>query len=405
MALHNKHILLGISGGIAAYKAAELTRLLTQAGADVRVVMTQSAQAFVTPLTFQALSGHAVRSDLFDPAHEAAMGHIELARWADLILIAPASANTLARLSNGMAGDLLSTLCLATDAPIAVAPAMNQRMWANAATQENLAKLQQRGTLIFGPATGAQACGDIGPGRMLEPAEIMEKLESTLSRGSLQKKRLLITLGPTREPLDPVRFLSNRSSGKMGMALARAAQEAGAEVTIIAGPISLDAARGVKRINVETATEMHNQALELAGEMDIFIATAAVSDYRPVAAAAQKIKKGADELALTLVKNPDVLASLAEAFPSLFCVGFAAETEHLEKHALDKLKRKHLDMIAANPVNDGLGFDRDDNSLRVFWHCGEKHFPVTSKEQLARQLIALIAERFEKREGTEHAPD
>ena len=397
MPLTNKKIILGISGGIAAYKAAELTRLLVKAGAEVRVVMTAAVEAFITPMTLQALSGHAVRGALFDPAHEAAMGHIELARWADLVMIAPASANTLARLAHGLADDLLSTLCLATPAPILVAPAMNQQMWTHPATRQNMALLQQRGVTLIGPDSGEQACGDVGPGRMVEPVAILNAATSHFSTGSLSGKKLLITLGPTREPVDPVRFLSNRSSGKMGMALARAAVSAGAEVTIIAGPTNQPEPRDVKRINVETAAQMHHQAMQEAVDKNIFIATAAVSDYRPADVSNRKIKKSAEQIDLKLVKNPDILADVATRFPALFCVGFAAETHDLEQHAQAKLSSKRLDMIAANPVNDGLGFDRDDNSLHVFWPGGQQVLPVTSKARLATALIALIAERHEKK--------
>lgn len=402
MPLQNRRIILGISGGIAAYKAAELTRLLVKAGAEVRVVMTQAAEAFIAPQTLQALSGNEVRSALFDPAHEAAMGHIELARWADLILIAPASANTLARLAHGLADELLSTICLASPSPVMAAPAMNQQMWAHPATQQNVSLLTQRGIRLIGPARGEQACGDVGPGRMEEPATIFAAVVDHFHTDHLAGRKLLITLGPTREPLDPVRFLSNRSSGKMGMALARAAVSAGAEVVIIAGPTTLPEPQGVKRINVETAAQIHHHAMQEAQGKDIFIATAAVSDYRPADISSQKIKKSNEQIALTLVKNPDILADVSAAFPALFCVGFAAETHELEKHARNKLANKRLDMIAANPVNDGLGFDRDDNSLEVFWPEGHQSLPVTSKQQLAAALIELIAKRYNK-EHERHA--
>ena len=394
MSLQQRNILLGVTGGIAAYKSAELTRLLKRAGADVRVVMTAAAEAFITPMTLQALSGHAVRGALFDPAHEAAMGHIELARWADLVVIAPASANTLARLAQGLADDLLSTLCLATTAPILAAPAMNRQMWAHPATQRNVELLTERGMRLIGPDSGEQACGETGPGRMTEPAQIAAAAAALFAPGTLAGRRLLITLGPTREPIDPVRFLSNRSSGKMGMALARAAVDAGADVTIIAGPTAQPTPAGVKRIDVETAAQMHNAAMAEAAGQDIFIATAAVSDYRPAAPAGQKIKKTAETLTLTLERNPDIVGDVSAAFPALFCVGFAAETENLAEHARDKLERKRLDLIAANPVGDGLGFDRDDNSLEVFWPGGHRSLPVTTKTRLARQLIELIAERY-----------
>ena len=394
MSLQQRKILLGVTGGIAAYKSAELTRLLKRAGADVRVVMTAAAEAFITPMTLQALSGHAVRGALFDPAHEAAMGHIELARWADLVVIAPASANTLARLAQGLADDLLSTLCLATTAPILAAPAMNRQMWTHPATQRNIELLTERGVRLVGPDSGEQACGETGPGRMAEPAEITAAAAALFAPGALAGRRLLITLGPTREPIDPVRFLSNRSSGKMGMALARAAVDAGADVTIIAGPTAQPTPADVKRIDVETAAQMHNAAMAEAAGHDIFIATAAVSDYRPATPAGQKIKKTAETLTLTLERNPDILSDVSAAFPALFCVGFAAETENLAEHARDKLERKRLDLIAANPVGDGLGFDRDDNSLEVFWPGGHRSLPVTTKTRLAQQFIELIAERY-----------
>ncbi len=404
MSLQHKRILLGISGGIAAYKAAELTRLLAKAGAEVRVVMTAAAEAFVTPMTLQALSGHPVRGALFDPAHEAAMGHIELARWADHVVIAPASANTLARLAHGLADDLLSTLVLASPAPLLVAPAMNQRMWTHPATRENVDRLQARGVTVIGPASGEQACGDTGPGRMVEPAEILATLEATTTPGPLNERKLLLTLGPTREPIDPVRYLSNRSSGKMGMALARAAVQAGAEVTIIAGPTTLTEPSGVKRINVETAMQMHNETLREAAGHDIFIATAAVADYRPATIEAEKIKKHAETMELKLVRNPDILADVAVRHPGIFCVGFAAETGNLAQHARDKLQRKGLDMIAANPVNDGQGFDRDDNALEVFWPGGHHSLPRMSKQRLAHALIELIASRLPTT-GDTHAPN
>ncbi|HFD88328.1 MAG TPA: bifunctional phosphopantothenoylcysteine decarboxylase/phosphopantothenate--cysteine ligase CoaBC [Gammaproteobacteria bacterium] len=402
MSLRNRNIILGITGGIAAYKSAELTRLLVKAGARVQVVMTRSAEAFITPLTLQALSGREVRTALFDPAHEAAMGHIELARWADVILIAPASANTLARLAHGMADDLLTTLCLASPGQLLVAPAMNQQMWANPATRSNLQTLQQRNIKVLGPESGDQACGDIGPGRMREPRDLLQDLQSLFNTGILAGKRVLITAGPTREPIDPVRYLSNRSSGKMGMALVEAALDAGAEVTLIAGPISLASPEAVKRINVETAEEMHNQTLQQAGSQDIFIATAAVSDYRPTAMEKRKIKKSTPALELKLVRNPDILADVARTFPDIFCVGFAAETHDLPAYARQKLERKGLDMIAANPVHDGLGFDRDDNSLQVFWPGGEQSLPVDSKSRLAVKLIELIAARCQQK-GSDHA--
>lgn len=394
----NKKILLGITGGIAAYKAADLTRQLKKAGADVRVVMTEGAEHFITATTLQALSGEPVRDDLFDPAGEASMGHIELARWADQIIIAPATADFLARLAAGMANDLLSTLCLATDSPIAVAPAMNQLMWKNAATQANMSMLQQRGVRAIGPASGEQACGEVGYGRMKEPLEILEALFSEPTQ-PLKGKSLLLTAGPTQEDIDPVRYLSNRSSGKMGFSMAAAAAAAGADVTLISGPVKLDTPEGVTRINVKSALDMHAEAIRHAPDNDIFIAIAAVADYRIAEPAQQKIKKSEDTLHLSLIKNPDILADIAALEDRPFCVGFAAETDNLEGYARGKLERKKLDMIAANPVNDGQAFDKDDNTLYVYWPDGGTHLPTTNKPQLAVQLIEIVAQRFNAKES------
>ncbi len=393
MALHNHRILLGVTGGVAAYKAAELTRRFVKEGATVRVVMTEAATAFVTPMTFQALSGNPVRTALFDPAHEAAMGHIELARWPELIVIAPASADFLARLAHGLADDLLATLCLASAAPVIAAPAMNQQMWRHPATQGNLAQLRERGVELVGPAEGDQACGDIGPGRMSEPDEILAVVQRHFTTGALVGKRVLITAGPTREPIDPVRYLSNRSSGKMGFAIARAAIAAGAQVTVVCGPVTLELPDGVTRLDVETAAEMHTCVLDHLASQDIFIATAAVADYRPAEVHTTKIKKNSASMQLSLVRNPDILATVAARRPRPFCVGFAAETHDLEHFAREKLRHKNLDMVVANPVNDGLGFGRDDNTLHVFWPGGERLLPRATKDKLARDLIALIAER------------
>ena len=401
MSLENKQILLGVTGGIAAYKTAELTRLLIKSGASVRVVMTRAAQAFVTPLTFQALSGEPVRTKLLDPEHEAAMGHIELARWADLILVAPATASFIERLATGRADDLLSTLCLASASPIMLAPAMNQQMWKQQATQDNVKTLLQRSIKMLGPAEGDQACGDVGPGRMLEPQEIIEQVNKHFHTGILAGQQIMITAGPTREPIDPVRFLSNRSSGKMGYALAQAAAEAGATVTLISGPVNLPTPRSVKRLDVETTEEMFAAVFENIEQTDIFIATAAVSDYRPMTISDQKIKKSSEHLTLELQPNPDILAEVATMEKSPFTVGFAAETRSLEKHAQEKLQRKKLSMIAANPVNNNQGFDQDENQLTVFWSDGEQHFPLTTKYKLARQLIHLIAEKYHsKKQGS-----
>lgn len=393
--LSNKRIVLGVSGGIAAYKSAELVRRLREAGAEVRVVMTAGATRFITPLTLQALSGQPVRTELFDTAAEAAMGHIELARWADAVLIAPASANTLARLAQGLADDLLSTLCLATRAPLLVAPAMNQAMWEHPATRQNLATLRGRGVQVCGPGVGGQACGETGPGRMLEPPELVAALAGAFATGALAGLRVLITAGPTREAIDPVRFISNRSSGKMGYALAAAAVEAGARVVLVSGPVALTPPARVECIPVESAADMHAAVLAHAGECDIFIAAAAVADYRPPAPAEYKLKKHAAALRIDLERTGDILAAVAARRPAPFTVGFAAETERLAEHARAKRMAKSVDMIAANWVNvPGQGFEADDNALTVYWEGGECELPRASKTQVARALIARIAARY-----------
>lgn len=396
--LADKRILLGISGGIAAYKSADLVRRLKDRGADVRVVMTAGAQEFVRPLTYQALSGNPVHSDLLDPAAEAAMGHIELARWAELILIAPASAQVLAKLACGMADDLLSTLCLASEAPLALAPAMNQAMWRHPATAANVQTLQNRGVHFWGPAAGSQACGDVGPGRMLEPEALAAETEALLRpQQSLAGRSVTITAGPTREALDPVRYLSNHSSGKMGFALAAAAQRAGADVTLIAGPVSLPTPAGVKRIDVTGALEMRDAAERAADLSDIFIAAAAVADFRPAKTSEQKIKKNEDNEreSLALIKNPDIVAGIAarrERRP--FMVGFAAETEKVKEHAQGKLARKKLDLIIANDVSAAdSGFNSDRNAVIVIDSEGSRSLPPALKTELANKLIALIANR------------
>ena len=393
--LVNKRILLGVTGGIAAYKSADLVRRLQDAGAEVRVVMTQGACEFITPLTMQALAGHPVHTDLLDPRAEAAMGHIELARWADLVLIAPASADFLARLAYGHGNDLLATLCLATGAPVAVAPAMNQQMWADQATQKNQLILQEKGIHIFGPGAGSQACGEVGPGRMQDPAEIIQQAAEVFDYELLTGKHLVITAGPTREPIDPVRYLTNKSSGKMGFALAQAAAEAGARVTLIAGPVALDTPNRVNRIDVVRAEDMHEASLKAVEEgCDIFIATAAVADYRPTVTADHKIKKSTEEIHLTLVKNPDIIAAVASHAKRPFTVGFAAETQDVIEYAQGKLKSKKLDMIATNDVSGtNVGFNSDNNALTVIWPGGHKVLPLASKAQIAKQLIELIAIR------------
>ncbi|MGL6158997.1 bifunctional phosphopantothenoylcysteine decarboxylase/phosphopantothenate--cysteine ligase CoaBC [Microbulbifer sp.] len=396
--LADKHILLGVTGGIAAYKSADLVRRLKERGARVRVVMTAGAQEFVKPLTFQALSGEPVHTDLLDPAAEAAMGHIELAKWAQLILIAPASANLMAKLAGGMADDLLTTLCLASEAELALAPAMNQAMWRHPATAANRQTLLNRNTRIWGPAAGSQACGDVGPGRMLEPDALVTEVEALLAPNpSLAGKRVVITAGPTRESLDPVRFLSNHSSGKMGFALAAAARRAGAEVTLIAGPVSLATPPGVRRIDVIDSREMRDAAERAADLCDLFIAAAAVADFRPAAVAEQKIKKqdGSEEDVLALVKNPDIVAGIAaRSSRRPFTVGFAAETEKVLEHARDKLVRKKLDLIVANDVSteDG-GFDSDRNAVTVIDRTGSEVLPPALKTELAERLIEIIAAR------------
>ena len=394
--LVNKRILLGVTGGIAAYKSADLVRRLQDAGADVRVVMTKSACEFITPLTMQALSGHPVHTDLLDPEAEAAMGHIELARWADLVLIAPASANFMARLAHGHGSDLLSTVCLATGAPIAIAPAMNQQMWADAATQRNLLMLQEKGVQVFGPASGSQACGDVGAGRMLEPMEIVQAAANVFEYQLLTGKHVVITAGPTREAIDPVRYITNKSSGKMGFAIAELAAEAGARVTLIAGPVNLPTPARVTRIDVTRAQDMYEACMEVVGQgCDIFIATAAVADYRPVVTADHKIKKSTEEVHLTLVKNPDIVAAVAEHDKRPFTVGFAAETRDVVEYATAKLTNKNLDMIATNDVSgQNVGFNSDNNALTVIWPGGHKVLPLASKRQIAKQLIELIAIRY-----------
>ena len=393
--LLDKNILLGISGGIAAYKSAELVRLLRKRGAKVRVCMTDAAQAFITPLTLQALSGNPVHTSLLDPAAELGMGHIELAKWADYILIAPATADVMARITHGMADDLLSTVCLASKAKLMLAPAMNQQMWRNAATQYNAKLLSERNIAIFGPASGEQACGDNGLGRMLEPAELLTSLEECCAIGSVfQGKRILITAGPTREAIDPVRFLSNRSSGKMGYAIAQAAAKMGAEVMLVSGHVALECPARVTRVITESAADMLQATQTHAPHADIFIATAAVADYTPVEVAAQKIKKNSDVLQLTMRKTTDILATIRQQHPHLFTVGFAAETHDLMQYARGKLARKGIDMIAANSVAEGKAFDQPTNALEVVWAEGHVSLPEMSKLALAEALMQIIADRY-----------
>ena len=401
MADLNEHngpkILLGVTGGIAAYKSPELVRRLIDRGAQVQVVMTRSAEAFVSPVTFQAVSARRVRGDLWDEAAEAAMGHIELARWADLILVAPATAHCMGSLAGGLAGDLLTTICMATEAPIILAPAMNHVMWSNQAVQENLELLQKRGIRIVGPMAGDQACGEQGPGRMMEPDDIVRVVfeePAILVSESLKGLRTVITAGPTREPIDPVRYITNRSSGKMGFALAAAARQAGADVVLVSGPVSLPTPPGVERVDIETAQEMYDAVHARIADTDLFIACAAVSDYRPRAPSDRKIKRSDGELTLELTCSLDTLTSVAKLANGPFTVGFAAETEDVSRHAREKLIRKGLDMIAANQVGPDCGFDRETNSLTVLWKGDEVQLDQTTKPILARRLVEIIAERY-----------
>ncbi|MDH4108487.1 MAG: bifunctional phosphopantothenoylcysteine decarboxylase/phosphopantothenate--cysteine ligase CoaBC [Gammaproteobacteria bacterium] len=399
-----RNILLGVTGGIAAYKTPDLVRRLRERGADVQVVMTDAAAHFVTSTALQAVSGRPVRTSLWDESAEAAMSHIELARWADRILVAPATADFLAALATGGARDLLSTLCLATEAPILVAPAMNHVMWANPAVQANRQLIESRGIRVLGPADGDQACGETGPGRMLEPAELaalaMDAAGQPVANGPLAGKRVLITAGPTREAIDAVRYISNRSSGRMGYALAAAASEAGARVTLLSGPVGIETPAGVERVFIESAEELLAATHARIDDVDVFIAAAAVADYRPRQAAAGKLKKKAAEMSVELVRCPDVLASVARLQDGPFTVGFAAETDRLREHALSKLEGKQLDMIVANEVGADRGFDQEANAVHVFWRTGERAYPMTDKTKLARQLIELIAERYDASFGS-----
>ncbi|WP_440906033.1 bifunctional phosphopantothenoylcysteine decarboxylase/phosphopantothenate--cysteine ligase CoaBC [Catenovulum sp. SX2] len=395
--LTNKNILLGISGGIAAYKCAELTRRLKDQGANVRVVMTEGAKAFITPLTMQAVSGNPVSDSLLDPAAEAAMGHIELAKWADVILIAPASADIMAKLAHGLADNLLPTLCLASKAPVAIAPAMNQQMWAAPATQRNLSILQHDGRFIFGPGTGEQACGDVGAGRMLEPHQIIQLLPSLFMPQVLQGRRVLITAGPTQEAIDPVRYISNHSSGKMGYALAEAAANMGAQVTLVSGPTNLAEPMWTKRISVTSAQQMLQAVEQASVENDIFISCAAVADYKVKEVAAEKIKKSSHQMSIQLERNPDILATIAQQVEKPFCVGFAAETNNVIEYATGKMQRKNLNMIIANDVSDSsIGFNSNQNAVTVLWPDGQQAFAQMDKSELAQQLIQLIAKQFEQ---------
>lgn len=400
--LQGKNILLGISGGIAAYKSADLVRRLKERGAEVRVILTAAASEFITPLTLQALSGNPVGQSLLDPAAEAAMGHIELARWADFILVAPASADVIARITHGMANDLLTTCILAANAPLAIAPAMNQQMYKNIATQSNLATLNLRNVHIYGPAAGEQACGDVGMGRMLEAVQLAELVVAFFQQNpkSLAGLKIAITAGPTREAIDPVRYISNHSSGKMGFALADAAAKLGAEVTLISGPVQLTTPAGVNRIDVVSARDMYQAALAAAPQQQIFIGCAAVADYRMAEVSDQKLKKtaGKDELTLQLVKNPDIIAEVAALKQQRpFTVGFAAETENVLAYALQKLQQKNLDLICANDVSvAGQGFNSEQNALTVFGKDLQHSLALQDKSTLATALIQLIVEQYKK---------
>ncbi|MFZ4699498.1 MAG: bifunctional phosphopantothenoylcysteine decarboxylase/phosphopantothenate--cysteine ligase CoaBC [Candidatus Methylumidiphilus sp.] len=399
--LAEKRILLGVTGGIAAYKACGLTRQLIQAGACVRVVMTRAAQSFVAPLSFQALSGNPVHLDLLDTAEESAMGHIRLARWADLILIAPATADFMARLRAGLANELLGAVCLAAEVPILVAPSMNRAMWSNPATQDNASCLAARGIRLLGPAEGGQACGESGYGRMLEPAEICRAMGKFFVQGSLAGRTVLVSAGPTREAIDPVRYLTNRSSGKMGYAMAQAAIDAGAKVTLVSGPVALDPPMEAQVVRVESAAEMFEAVVGLATRHDIYIGTAAVADYTPAMVAAEKIKKHEAALVIRLTRTRDILTAVASLPNKPFTVGFAAETGNLESYAREKLEGKGLDMIAANRVGQAQGgFDTHENALWVCWNGGVKNLPMASKQDIAIQLIELISENYRAKNST-----
>lgn len=398
--LVGKRIVLGISGGIAAYKCADLTRRLIERGAEVRVVMTHAAKEFITPLTMQAVSGHPVADSLLDPAAEASMGHIELAKWADLVLIAPATANIIARIAAGMGNDLLSTICLATTAPVAIAPAMNQQMYRALATQANLKTLQSRNHPIWGPNSGEQACGDVGPGRMLEPMQLVHLVEEHFKPQDLSELSILITAGPTVEAIDPVRFLTNQSSGKMGFAIAAAAAKRGAKVTLISGPVHLETPAQVRRINVQSAQDMYEAVHQAVKTHQIFIACAAVADFRPATLAEHKLKKNdaLDEMQLTLIKNPDIVASVAALTQNRpFTVGFAAETQDVAHYAKSKLVKKNLDLICANDVSiEGQGFNSENNALHLYWSNGDKALACNSKTKLGDQLLTEINTRYQQ---------
>ncbi|MEY8252128.1 MAG: bifunctional phosphopantothenoylcysteine decarboxylase/phosphopantothenate--cysteine ligase CoaBC [Colwellia sp.] len=393
--LQDKKIVLGITGGIAAYKTPELVRRLKDHGADVRVVMTQGAKAFITPLTLQAVSGNHVSDSLLDSQAELAMGHIELAKWADLIVIAPATADIIARITAGMADDLLSTLCLATSAPIAIAPAMNQQMWHAKATQRNISTLKQWGFHLWGPGAGEQACGDIGLGRMLDVNELVVLSSDFFAEKYLKDQHWVITAGPTREAIDPVRYISNHSSGKMGYAIAHAALRAGAQVTLISGPVNISAPIGCELIQVTSAEQMYQQALTYAPQATTFVACAAVADYRVANIADEKIKKDNEHMQISLIKNHDIVADVAKLANKPFIVGFAAETQNVEHYARGKLMRKNLDLIAANDVaKAGQGFNSDDNALTLYSAIDKIEIPLANKQIIAKQLVSLINQHY-----------
>jgi len=394
--LSQKRIILGVTGGIAAYKSAEITRRLQDEGAEVRVVMSESAQEFIRPLTLQALSGNPVHTDLLDPEAEAAMGHIELARWADLVLIAPATANFVATLNQGSANDLMSSICLATTAPVMIAPAMNQAMWSNSASQQNIESLKQREVIILEPDNGIQACGDVGPGRLPQPETIVRQVASVFKTGEMTGKKVVITAGPTREAIDPVRYISNHSSGKMGYAIADAMIDAGADVTLISGPVSLKQPDRCTLVSVTSAHEMLEAATEAAKGTDIFISAAAVADYYIPKSSDQKIKKKSDKMTLNLAKTPDIVSIVKENNPKLFVLGFAAETQNVEQYAREKLASKNLDAIIANDVSrEDIGFNSDDNEALWVEQESTHHFSKCNKAQLARDLVALLATKLE----------
>jgi phosphopantothenoylcysteine decarboxylase/phosphopantothenate--cysteine ligase len=402
--IKGKRIVVGITGSIAAYKAADLVRKLQDEGAEIRVVMTQAACEFITPLTLQALSGHPVATDLLDADQEASMGHITLARWADWIVIAPASADSIAKLVQGRTNDLLAAVCIASESPLAIAPAMNNKMWQNQATQDNINILKSRNIHIIGPASGLQACGELGEGRLVEPVDIVLELQRLMVPKQLTGKRVLVTAGPTHEPIDPVRFIGNRSSGKMGFAVAKAAKEAGAEVDLVAGPVHLSTPTGVKRVNVTTAQQMYDAVMENIINYDIFISCAAVADYTPAQVVKDKIKKTQNAgLELKLEATKDIISSVADLDVKPFIVGFAAETNNVVDYAQQKLQRKKLDMIAANQVGDSQGFAVDNNSLQVFWQQDSQMLPLAPKLQLARDLMTLIIELYNEKDSTENS--